>query len=188
MSEPIGMSLEIGGVLPAALLPDLIGAIEGQITDIVGDSVEEILTSTTNSPARIDGISNYGMCDDAKEFCKEHNLSFIHNSGAKDEYEASTSYWLPGMKCEVEFKTDASFNPVITPGEIKPYLDLLLEYAEKGDEVLPLQLGNDSLDEDFVAAFLKKPKNFLRLIKRKFDSILPPEEPTLPPLIISYKE
>jgi len=183
MSEPISMSIRIGGELPAILIEEFISEIADEIFDLYeGPTTEQELRKETNGIIKWAGQANYGECSGIKSFCKEHNLSYIHHCEAVCEYEASISFWVPGMKEEQDIASSQACDPVIRITTIKPYIDLLIEYAKLGDAALPLFIGNEGLG-DLIEKSLKQPKKALELIKRQLRKLLP-MEPTLPPFTI----
>jgi hypothetical protein len=186
MSEPIGMSIRIGGQLPAGLIEEFLSEINDEIYDICnGPTTEQKLYRESKNQSQAlqwVGQANYGECSGVKTFCREHNLSYIHHCEAKYEYNAAISFWVPGMKSEQDLASSQDCDPVISITTIKPYVDLLLEYATLGDAAFPLFIGNESMG-DLIEKCLKHPKKALELIKGRLRKLLP-VEPTLPPLTI----
>lgn len=86
------------------------------------------------------------------------------------------------MKEEQDIASSQDCDPVVRITTIKPYIDLLLEYAKLGDAALPLFIGNEELG-NLIEKSLKRPKKALELIKGQLRKLLP-VEPTLPPFTI----
>lgn len=180
MSEPINMTIHIGGSLPEKLLPDLLAIIDDQLIQAYIDVEMELRDSSTKKqPANISGESNYGECDDLKAFCEEHNLPYIHHCEAEGEYDASTSFWLPGMKEEKKLKSDQQGTNLVPAETVRPILDLAIAFIQSGDKALPLFIDRPGL-EDIAEKALKNPKRLPTLLQAWVNKHVP-IEPTLPP-------
>jgi hypothetical protein len=89
MSEPIGISIEIGGELPESLLEQLLNAAENQIEDVSeGPTSMKNLRAANGKTLKWMGLANYGDVSDLTAFCKEHNLSYLFHCEGKYEYSA----------------------------------------------------------------------------------------------------
>lgn len=173
MSEPIGMSIEIGGALPANLIEEFLDSIKDVLGDIeYGPLTEDELLKEVGRPIKWGGVSNYGMCDEIVAFCEKHNLSYVHHSDAKYEYDASVAYWTPGMKNPVSLKSDNDNNCLVDAATIRPLTDLLLAVAKDGKNALPLFVGVPSL-EDVIEIGLKSYPKMLSALKKKINNLLP---------------
>jgi hypothetical protein len=86
------------------------------------------------------------------------------------------------MKVEESGDSNQSGDRMVNVDQIKPYVDLLLDYAKIGKDALPLYVGNETLAE-LIEKCMKKPAKTLDIIKKKFQTLLP-GKPTLPPFII----
>ena len=128
-------------------------------------------------------IANYGEPDTLKAFCKENNLSYTHHCEATGEYDSTLAYWLPGMKKEFQTESNTNADAVVRVDEIKPYVDLLLEYAKYGKDAFPMFVGVPSLEET-IETCMKKPAKALEIMEKEIKSLLP-GAPSLPPLIIN---
>lgn len=200
MSEYIGMSIEIGGELPAKKIEDLLTAIGDDLSDITmsanGPTTVEDLKAQSGMTAKWYGRSDYGECDALKAFCEKNKLSYVHRCDSTDEYDASIGYWTPSMKAEKRMNSDQHGSEMIQNSAILPYIKLLLALAKDGTNALPLFLNIEAgkipykfCDE---AEELKKiveiglkgstKKMFNKLEKQLNDYL--PLVPTLPPLTI----
>ena len=181
MSEPIGMSFEVGGTLPARLIKEFLSEINDELNNITGPTTEKEL----RQEAKWNATSNYGECDSLKRFCRKHNLSYIHTSEAKDEFNAQVCYWVPGMKDESS--NNASNDGIITVPvhEVHQVVSALLTYAKDPVNALPLLIAEkNGIVKIAVEKGLKKgPKEFLKIIEKELIDLLP-IEPKLPPFII----
>lgn len=187
MSEYMGMTITIGGTLPASLIEEFLKVINDELSIESGPSTEEDLrkgTKRKKKPIKWYAQSNYGQCDDLKAFCKEHGLSYVHTSSACLEYDGTLQYWIPGMEEEGLFSASQNEDPMISLDTIRPWVNLLLEYAKRGDDALPLFVTdkNEGIIE-VIEKGLKNSKDFLPALEKKLQSILP-EVPKLPPLNI----
>jgi hypothetical protein len=186
MSEYMGMTVTIGGTLPASLIGEFLKVISDELSIESGPTTESKLRKETNrkKPIQWNAQSNYGQCNDLKAFCTEHGLSYIHTSAASVEYDGTLQYWIPGMEEEGLFSASQSGDPMIYLDNIRPLVNLLMEYAKKGDDALPLFITdkNEGVIE-VVEKGLKNSKDFLPALSEKLQNILP-EVPKLPPLII----
>jgi hypothetical protein len=186
MSEYMGMTITISGTLPASLIEEFLLEINDELSIETGPSTEEDLRKVAKrkKPIKWNAQSNYGQCDDLKAFCKEYGLSYIHTSAASVEYDGTLQYWIPGMEEEGLFSASQSGDPMISLDTIRPWVNLLLEYAQRGDDALPLFVTdkNEGVIE-VVEKGLKNSKDFLPALEKKLQSTLP-EVPKLPPLII----
>jgi hypothetical protein len=118
------------------------------------------------------GISNYGECDEARAFCENHDLSYLHGSEAGSEWDACTYYWAPGMKEVLHIKGDRDNDPVVNVSIIKPYTDLLLATSRKGQGALPLFINssNDDLKKLVKKGLTMKFDKFLVMLQKKLGS------------------
>lgn len=186
MAEYMGMTFTFGGELPAGLLKEFTKAISDDLSEINGPSDEEGLRKEAKrkKPIKLYAMSNYGECDDLKAFCKEHGLGYIHTSEASTEYDGYIKYWVPGMKEEVSHFSTQGGDPTLPVETIHPLVVLLLEYAKKGKDILPLFISNkDEGIKEVVEKGLKDAKKFLPALEEKLQSLLP-EVPELPPFTI----
>ena len=182
MSEPINLTIDVGGELPANLINEFIAALENNCSDIIGPTTDNELRQVSGKPVRFYAISNYGECDDLKVFCKKHKLGYVHHVDATNEYNASLSYWVPGMRNETCLESNKESDIVVNTNEIKPVIELLLEYAKIGKDAIPLFIGNKDLT-DIIEKCCKKPGRTLQIIEKRINKLLP-GEPKLPPFII----
>lgn len=182
MSDYIYVSLEIGGTLPASLVPEFLQSID---EDIINKGEEITLNSLKglNDSLKINGEANYGLCTHTKEFCMEHGLSFINQAEAKCDYNADATYFVPGMEDVDSYNTDQNGNAVVRLDQVKPLIELLLELAEHGDKALPKFLNNPAV-ADLVKDCLDSPADIIKNIKERLSEVLPQEAPDIPPLII----
>lgn len=182
MSEYIYVSLEIGGTLPASLVPEFLQSID---EDIINKGEEITLNSLKglNDSLKINGEANYGLCTHTKEFCMEHGLSFINQAEAKCDYNADATYFVPGMEDVESYNTDQNGNAVVRLDQVKPLFDLMLALAEQDLKALPKFLNNPAV-ADLVKDCLDKPQDIIQHLKQRINEVLPREAPELPALII----
>jgi hypothetical protein len=186
MSEFIGMDITIGGELPVNLIQELFKKIENDFSNITGPIVEAELRAEIrkNKPVKWVALSNYGECKSLKSFCRKHKLGYIHTCDSNDQYDPELHYWVPGMKSEVIQTTTKTGQVVALVDQVRPLINLLLEYAKQGDKVLPLFVSNQDEDvKDVIEKSLKNPKKFFPAIEKKIKEFLP-TIPILPPLTI----
>jgi hypothetical protein len=187
MSNYLGISIEIGGTLPASLLQNFISTIHEDLNDITGHSSEQELlaTSKLNKTLSYYATAKYGECPHLKTFCRNYGLSYVHLCEGSDESDASSSYWKPGMKSEKCYLTNTNGDSTVRVETIRPLVLLLLEYAKKGPDALPLFISDKNEDVlEIIEKSLKDIRKFFPLLRKKFDNLLP-EDPTLPPFLIN---
>jgi hypothetical protein len=183
MSEPMFMTICIGGELPARLIGDFLHTFDEECAEITGPTTEEGLRKEAGEAAiKWYATANYGECDDLKAFCKKHKLGYEHYVETGSECNASLSYWVPGMKNEICLQANQDSDAVVDIDEIKPVVNLLLEYAKIGKDAIPLFVGAKGL-EDIIEKCSKKPGQTLQIIEKKINQLLP-GEPKLPPFTI----
>ena len=194
MPEYINLTLEIGGNLPVALVPEFLKCVNDDviIDDIIINGIiiddnknltyEDLLDLV--EPLKIYGSANYGQCPQTTNFCINHGLSFVNQADSQGEYEADTTFFLPGMEEEETYKTDQQYNAVVQVKQIKPLIDLLIAYTEKG--INALQSNNNPVVRDLIKRCLDNPQDTLQLIKQQINKVIPQEAPdNLPPLKIT---
>jgi hypothetical protein len=183
MSEPIGISITIGGELPAPLIERLLNAAEDQIEDISeGPTSMKDLRAANGKTLRWQGLANYGDVSNLMTFCEKHKLSFIYHCEGKYEYCAEISFWVPGMKHRLSVQSDQSGNWLADTNKIRPLAELLLGLAKDGYKILPAFLTRPGL-EDLVENGLKYPSRLIPSIEELIRRLLP-EKPTIPPFTI----
>jgi len=187
MSEPIGLNLEVGGDLPASLVPELIQTLKGDLYDINGGPTDVSNVHSLKGPVSWYATSNWGECDDLKIFLRKNYLSYIHKCDASGEYDASVSYWIPGMKAEWVLQGNTNGDVVLAVDAIKPLCDLLLSLAESGPKALPLFIDSKSETVKEIVQKALKTGNHKRIYTslRKHIEALMPTVPTLPPFRIA---
>ena len=186
MSEPIGISITVGGELPASLLEQLLNAAENQIEDISkGPTSMKDLRAANEKTLKWQGLANYGDVSDLMTFCQEHNLSFLYHCEGKYEYSAEVSFWVPGMENTRSVSSDQSGNWMASIDDIRPLTELLLGLAKDGHKILPAFLTRPGLEE-IVEKGLKYPSHLLPDLENLIKRLLP-EEPTIPPFTIKEK-
>jgi hypothetical protein len=181
MSEPIWVTVTIGGTIKKADVPDLLGAIDEDINELSGPSLKG--SGKVEGPYWR-GYANWGEIDSIKTFCEEHNLSYQHDCGATSEYNASVTYWLPGMKKEKWLQADSENTLVVPVESIRPYLDMLITIMKDGVESLPLFIehSNERIKEIVTKALRSKKPH--EVLEKEFKKILPEAIPKIPDLVI----
>jgi hypothetical protein len=176
MSEPIGITIEIGGDLPANRIEGFLEALRSECYDVVGPSTENELRNKTgrNQTIKINATANFGNCDDLMIFCRKNKLGYIHHCEAKYEYEAEITYWVPGMKKAKSLRADQGGTALINIEYVKPVTDFLFKYLNEGPTVFPLHINEDSL-KSIAEKCLKATtqKQILGVFERKFNELLP---------------
>ncbi len=184
--EPIGMVISIGGNLPADLVPQLLRKIEVDLTEIIGPTSAAELRKEIQDKAPISwtAVSHYGNCENLKAFCRKHGLGYIHTREAKDDCNGEVSHWVPGMKTEIIHSANQGGDIVVHLHQIKPIVELLLDYAKQGDKALPLHINDDNEDvQEIIEKSLKHPRKFLPEMEKMIKAFLP-TLPELPPFTI----
>ena len=186
MSEPIGMSIKIGGTLPESLVKELVEEINDDIYDSNIDTKTDLLKCGTRgeSAFKIYGMANYGECDDVKEFCRRNKLSYIHHCEASCEYNSSISFWTPDMKAESQAFSTQNADVMVDARNIRSLMDFVLAIIEMGEKALPLFLNEkyDGTVKDIAETALKNPKKLLSLLKKRVNKIIP-----VPPIMPPFK-
>jgi len=178
MAEYMGMTIEIGGILPAQYIHKFLKAIEDELTDILGPTTEEELRKEAGKTITWHARTNYGMCEQLKALCRVHHLSYVHTCEANDECDGTYTYWEPEMDDEEGSTATQDGDMTVRVNHVRPLVMLLLEYAKKGDDALPLLISNDieGLSEGVRHAIekgLRKPKDFLPALEKEILKALP---------------
>jgi len=178
MSEPIGMTIEIGGNLSADKISDFIDLVKDNISDLQdGDPTESDLRAISGKETlRYTGVSNYGLCNDLMTFLKKNKIGYIHRSDAKYEYDGMINYWIPGMKKEMCIRCTSEGSPTVDIHLIKPFCDLLITMLGQSDPGKVLPAFIDSKDEDIkdiVEQGLKNHKKIPEILKQKLEELCP---------------
>jgi hypothetical protein len=178
MSEPMGMTIQIGGTLPEKYYKDLLQAVEDELSD-----ASHFISK--GGVFQADGVSNYGECDNLKSFCRDHNLSYIHNSDPLYEYDATIKFWIPQLKEEKVFLTTANREVIVLVEDVKPLIDLLLAYIKTGPKALTLFIDNPKLKHIINPSLKKKKsdKDLIKMFEKELTKIIP-TVPDLPPFIL----
>jgi hypothetical protein len=183
MSEPMGLTIEIGGELPARLINEFLLAFDEECVDITGPTTEpELRKEAGKKSIEWYATANYGECDDLKTFCRKHKLGYVHHVEASNEYNASITYWIPGMRSETYIQSNQDSSPVVNVDEIKPIVSLLLEYAKIGKDAIPLFVGTKDL-EDIIEKCSKRPGRIHQILEKRINQILH-LKPKLPAFIL----
>ena len=184
MGDSIGMDIDIGGNLPEHLIKEFLDTLRNELADITGPLTEKSLRAESGKRSiKWMAVPNLGECDDVKEFCRAHDLSYIHHIEAKYEYDAEVHFWTPGMKMEIDLESNQEGDVMANATTIRPICDLLLDYIKDGPKIFPLYINTPGL-EKIAETGLKKPALALARIRNKIHTLLP-IEPTLPPFIIT---
>lgn len=184
MSEPIWMSITIGGTITKKLYKELIGILKDEIReDVFHQTIDEIEDFPVEVSNTFSGQSHYGECDDIKAFCEKHNLSYFHKCGGTEEYDTTISYWTPGMKEAKSDITLQSGDQVVTVKTIQPYLNMLTQIIKEGLPCLPLLL-NDPIVGDTVTKMLKSKTPYI-VLEKEIKALIPDPIPSIPELIIT---
>jgi hypothetical protein len=181
MSEWIGVTIEIGGAIAASLTEGLVNAINKDLDNIVG--LSDITSPDNKKPLRIDGTANYGMCPKIIKFCQKNKLSFSLHCEAKDEYEAHTTYWKPGM-IQLVYNTDINGAPIVHAVDVIPMINLMYALIEEGEDAIP-RFINDEVIGDVAKVGLKSGKRgFLKALKKEIERIIPRNNDPIPPFVV----
>lgn len=183
MSEPISVGLEIGGGLPASLINTFLTCINNDIDRGEGLLTIKDITNLEES-LTVYGTANYGLVERTHKFCIEHNLPFIVRSEASGEYNADTTFFVPGMEDSENYATDQNDNAVVRSNQVRPMFDLLLALVDRDIKALPKFLNNPAV-ADLIRDCLESPDEIVSHLREQINELLPREAPdTLPPLTI----
>lgn len=183
MSEPIGVSFKVGGVLPASLVDEFLECLSEDIDNSDGNLKREDIEDL-GSYLEVYGNADYGLCNSTHDFCIKHGLTFIATAEASGEYNACITYFTPGMKDSETYDTDSNGNAVIRYNNIRPLMDLMLALVEREDKALPLFLNNPAT-EDLVKECLEQPDKITNILREHIKKVVPNEAPNeVPPLVI----
>ena len=192
MSEPTGMSIEIGGAIRESDLEELLGLVtDGEIYDMYSDSPTTVsdLKRAIKAGERIEwgGTSNYGSCDDLSAWLRVHLISYIHTSGSTGQYNAAVYFWTPGMRSEEVYDTSVDDEePIIGVEEIRPVCNLMLDLLKNKNAGLALHINDESEDvKKIVEKSMKKPEKLIPLLAKKLNELLP-AVPKLPPVTLLH--
>lgn len=185
MSEPIGITIEVGGKLPQRYVEKLLSLAMDEIYEIYeGPTTLALLEKEVGETITWQGMANYGLVEELCMFLYKHNMPYVHHMEAKYEYDSTVLYWFPGMKKAGSLNSTNEGQKLVRIDDLRPYCDLLLDLAEKGPEVLPTFIGNADL-KDIIELGLKNPKQLYVELRQKFAEILP-VIPEVPPFEIIY--
>lgn len=179
MAERIFTTFKIGGSINSSLIDELTEHLCNDLenmNDVLGDdNIEEFI----NDYFSCNGFAEWGSCNETKAFCKKHNLSYQEYTEAKDDMEATVTFWVPGMEEDEEIYTDNNERPTIIVDSIKPFLDLYFDCV-KG---LTGHMDEPVL-KNIINECLSSPNQALEIIEKKIRSLFPPEVPDLPNFVI----
>lgn len=197
MSESLSMVFEIGGTIKKSDIKKFLEALDDDCYEYTGPATESEFLLTVKTGAKGNTIewnamSNYGECDDLKDFCKEHNIAYLHTCEPSTEFDGYVKYWLPGMKEEICHTADHGGDAVADVATVRSVVDLLMAVARRGPKALMEFVGVESV-KSLVEQCLKKAKPdqndwihvalVLDLIEKRLNELLP-VVPALPPLIV----
>lgn len=184
MSEPIYTTFEIGGNISKSLMDELIECLCNDL-DNMGDvlDTDDIESFTFNGYFSCNGYADWGSCNETKKFCKKNNLPFRESNEAKDDMEATVTFWVPGMEDDEEVYTDANQRPVIISGTLKPLTNLYFDCVKNNTEGLTKNSENPVL-KPIIDECLSEPQRALDIIELEIKSKFPPDVPDLPDFII----
>lgn len=186
MSEPTWTRIEIGGTLTSKQAKKLLEAIAEEFYEYTGaTTVNEIKKKDGNC---WEGRVNYGEPDEVIAFCEKHNLTYSHHCEAGPEWDATDTFWMPGMEGKDITQTSEAGH-VVPINTIRAPLQALFAYAEEGVQglvrILP-NLADQNFTKGVVEKLLKKkiePLAFVRELKKEFHDCLK-EDREIPPLVI----
>jgi len=182
MPEYIYVSLEVGGKLPVSIVPEFLDCVN---KDIIPDdnklyTLDDLIK---NELFKVYGQAEYGMCTQTKDFCIKHGLYYVCRAGSSGEYDADTTFYVPGMEEESTYKTDQNGEATVRLDQVKPFFDLMIALAEQDIKALPKFLNNRVV-ADLVKDCLDSPADIIKHLKERLSEVLPQEAPDIPPLII----
>lgn len=185
MSEYVATTIEIGGDLKKADIPDLLNFIadelSGEDTPYKGTlNADELCKEAGTASYKWGGWANYGTMEDTVTFCVKHKLSYIIQSDSREVYGGFTLYWTPGMKKQKEISSDNEGTTTASIDRVRSLCNLLMDISKEGMAALPRYV-NDDVVGDLVKEALSKPKCLHQILRKKLDELLP-GVPTLPPL------
>jgi hypothetical protein len=185
MADWIPICFEVGGTIPSSIIDELICCLNDDIDTTTGngnvtrkdfDDVDPTLT--------VCGTAKYGLCKKSHDFCIKHQIPFIITAEAYGEYDADTTFFIPGMEDSENYQTDKNEQAIVRAKEVRPMFDLLLALIDQDLKALPKFLNNPAV-ADLVKDCLDSPAEIIKHLKEKLSEILPNEAPdSLPPLII----
>lgn len=183
MSDPISVSLEIGGIISASLVDQLLACINYDI-DRGDGPLTRIEMEGRNDSLTVYGMADYGLCNKTHNFCIEHQIPFIIHAEASGECNADTTFFVPGMEDSENYMTDQNETAVVRSSQVRPMFDLLIALVEGDLKALPKFMNNPAV-RDLVKDCLESPDDIISHLKERIDEILPREAPdNVPPLII----
>lgn len=185
MSDPVGVTVHIGGTLPADHIEAFLECVSNDIDNLQGQYTREELEAISGkSAARFDGTANYGICDEITDFCEKHDMPYTISAEACGGYDSDITFWVPGMEEKESYKTDSVNNVVVRVDAIKPLTDLMSALITQDRKALALFL-NDPATHDLVSVGLNTPAEFGEALRKSLDEILPGKIPDIPPLVIA---
>lgn len=183
MSEPISVSLEIGGTIPDSLVDRLIECINDDIDRSEGP-LTRVEMEGRNDSLTVYGMANYGLCESTHSFCIENDIPFIIHADASGEYNADTTFFVPGMEDSENYATDQNETAIVRSSQVRPMFDLLIALIEGDIKALPKFINNPAVC-NLVKDCLESPDDIVSHLKERINEILPREAPdNVPPLII----
>lgn len=183
MSEPIGVSFKVGGVLPASLVDEFLECLSEDIDNSDGNLGKEDI-EYLGGPLEVYGNADYGLCSSTHDFCIKHGLTFVATAEASGEYNACTTFFSPGMENSVTYDTDSNGNAVIRSSKVRPLIDFMLALVEREGKALPLFLNNPAI-ADTAKECLEQPDKISSILRGHIKQVMPNEAPNeVPPLVI----
>lgn len=189
MSEPIGTYIEIGGTLPASLIEKFLECVVSDFDNLQSDaSIEELEEVSGEEPIQYDGTANYGLCNDLTTFCKEHDLTFVTHSESCGEYNADTTFWMPGMEDPETFYTDTNGEPLVHFKDISPLTEFMYALILDGYKALPNFMNSDSNRIKYLVSvgLNKGYPELLTELSAAVEETLPKKLIKVPPLVIDH--
>jgi hypothetical protein len=117
--------IEIGGLLPARYLKDLIDCLRDDLHGGGNDWRAEFdgrlneALSGRFEPMSFNGEASWGNPSLTMAFCVEHSLPYQRSWDAGGDYDHGAAFWKPGMADEVSTDADASGDVVICLDDLK---------------------------------------------------------------------
>lgn len=188
MSEPIGTQIEVGGILPLSFVEALLMTVHNALDNLIGPMTIKELEYEIGGGATVvwDGTSEYGLCKEVTNFCEKHELSYVVRTEAKDEYNATTCYWTPGMNEAKSFYNDVNGAPIVKIHEIQPICELMLAMISEVDKALPRFLDTPQV-LNLVKTGLEDYSKLPEALKIELDSLLPNTPENFPAFEIKYE-
>jgi hypothetical protein len=178
MAESFYTELKVGGSVTRQHVKDILEIINENFDDGTFEEINAIKDKQFTGS----GAISYEKFEEIEAALLKLNVAFTLTMYPKDDYRGIKCYNFPDVNLTGETDSDGNGHSIIRISEIKPLINLMLDFIKEGNSTLAKHINNETT-KDLVTKMLSDPDDLIPILEKELNQVLP-ELPKIPKLII----